>query len=69
MVKQVDRSAVPLLLEALRSLLTVDKDCYDIVCARTYTELLGWMRHRVRDEYCLVGFAKLDTACFSAPRC
>ena len=54
-VRQAAREEVPLLLEAVRPLTTVARDFYDIVAARTYAELLGWMRYRVRDEYCLVG--------------
>ncbi|HIE23351.1 MAG TPA: hypothetical protein EYP68_03885, partial [Candidatus Korarchaeota archaeon] len=54
-VRQARREEVPLLLDAIRPLLTVEKDYYDIVAARTYAELLGWKRYRVRDEYCLVG--------------
>jgi len=54
-VRQATREEVPVLLEAVRPLVGVARDFYDIVAARTYAELLGWMRYRVRDEYCLVG--------------
>lgn len=54
-VRQVEREDVPVLLEAVKPLMTVEKDFYDIVASRIYSELLGWMRHRVKDEYCLVG--------------
>jgi len=54
-VRQATRDEVPVLLEAVRPLVGVARDFYDIVAARTYAELLGWMRYRVRDEYCLVG--------------
>jgi hypothetical protein len=54
-VRQAVREEVPLLLDAVRPLTGVARDFYDIVAARTYAELLGWMRYRVRDEYCLVG--------------
>jgi hypothetical protein len=54
-VRQARREEVPLLLTAVHPLLGVARDFYDIVAARTYAELLGWMRYRVRDEYCLVG--------------
>jgi len=54
-VHQVDRDAVPTLLEAVKPLMTVQKDFYDIVASRIYSELLGWARYRVKDEYCLVG--------------
>lgn len=54
-VRQVSREDVPKLLDAIRPLITVAKDYYDLVAVRTYAELLGWYRYRVRDEYCLVG--------------
>jgi hypothetical protein len=54
-VRQVDRDAVPVLLEAVAPTLQVERDYYDIVGARLYAELLGWYRYRVRDEFCLVG--------------
>jgi hypothetical protein len=54
-VRQASREEVPVLLEAVHPLVGVARDFYDIVAARTYAELLGWMRYRVRDEYCLVG--------------
>lgn len=54
-VTQVEREIVPHLLEAVKPLMTVEKDFYDIVASRIYSELLGWLRYRVKDEYCLVG--------------
>ena len=54
-VHQVDRDAVPRLLEAVQPLTTVQKDFYDVVGARVVSELVGWLRYRVKDEYCLVG--------------
>jgi hypothetical protein len=54
-VRQVDRNAVPTLLQAVRPTLEVPRDYYDIVGVRLYAELLGWYRYRVRDEFCLVG--------------
>ena len=54
-VRQVDREAVPILLEAVKPTIQVERDYYDIVGARLYAELLGWYRYRVRDEFCLVG--------------
>lgn len=54
-VRQASREDVPALLRAVRPLTEVERDFYDIVAARTYAELLGWQRYRVRDEYCLVG--------------
>jgi len=54
-VRQAAREEVPALLEAIDPLRTVARDFYDIVAARTFAELLGWQRYRVKDEYCLVG--------------
>lgn len=54
-VRQVDRDVVPILLEAIKPTVQVERDYYDIVGARLYAELLGWYRYRVRDEFCLVG--------------
>lgn len=54
-VRQAKQTEVPVLLKAVRPTMTIEKDFYDIVGARLYAELLGWYRHRVRNEYCLVG--------------
>jgi hypothetical protein len=54
-VRPAVREEAPILLEAIAPLLYVERDFYDIVAARTFAELLGWKRYRVRDEYCLVG--------------
>ncbi len=54
-VRQARRTEVPILLDAVRPTMTIEKDFYDIVGARLYAELLGWYRYRVRNEYCLVG--------------
>jgi len=54
-IRQARREEVPTLLPDVGALTTVERDYYDIVAARAYAELLGWLRYRVRDEYCLVG--------------
>jgi hypothetical protein len=54
-VRQVDRDAVPILLEAVKPTIQVARDYYDIVGVRVYAELLGWYRYRVRDEFCIIG--------------
>jgi hypothetical protein len=54
-VREVSREDVPLLLKAVRPTLKIERDYYDIVGARLYAELLGWMRYRVRNEYCIIG--------------
>jgi hypothetical protein len=54
-VRQASREDVPRILDAVRPTLGIERDYYDIVGARVYAELLGWYRHRVRDEFCLLG--------------
>ncbi|MGD9402883.1 MAG: hypothetical protein PVF95_11515 [bacterium] len=54
-IRQARRDEVPILLPDVAALTKVERDYYDIVAARAYAELLGWLRYRVRDEYCLVG--------------
>jgi hypothetical protein len=54
-VRQADVEEVDTLLRVVQQLTWLDRDFYDIVAARLFAELLGWKKHRVRDEYCLVG--------------
>ena len=54
-IRQISREEVPHILEAVKPLMTVEKDFYDIVASRLYSELLGYYRYRVKDEYCLIG--------------
>ena len=54
-IREVSRGDVPVLLEAVRPTLGIERDFYDIVGARLFAELLGWYRYRVRNEYCIVG--------------
>ena len=43
------------LLMTVNPLLAVSKDYYDIVAARMYSEILGWFRYRVANEFVIVG--------------
>ncbi|MBF0498915.1 MAG: hypothetical protein HQM09_02175 [Candidatus Riflebacteria bacterium] len=54
-VRQISREEVPDLLPHVEPLIHVERDYYDIVSVRVYAELLGYYRHRVQDEYVLVG--------------
>jgi hypothetical protein len=54
-VREVFREDIPVLLDAVRPTLEIERDYYDVVGARLYAELLGWYRYRVRNEYCIVG--------------
>lgn len=54
-VRQASIDEVDVLLDTIDPLKKLDRDFYDVVSARLYSELLGWKRIRVRNEYCLVG--------------
>lgn len=47
----------PLLLKACKRMtdLEISTDFFDIVAARTYAEILGWARKRVKDEWVQMG--------------
>ncbi|MDR1357958.1 MAG: hypothetical protein LBJ48_01180 [Coriobacteriales bacterium] len=55
LVRQISREECGIVLEAVRPLMTVEKDFYDIVASRIYSEVLGYMRYRVKDEYVFLG--------------
>jgi hypothetical protein len=54
-IRQVTRDEIPDLLQHVEPLIHHERDFYDIVAVRVYAELLGYYRHRVQDEYVLVG--------------
>ena len=54
-VRQIYRDEAPIVLEAVEPVMKLEKDFYDIVASRIYSEVLGYMRYRVKDEFVLVG--------------
>mgnify|MGYP001825670124 FL=1 len=50
-IRQIGREDIPDVLPFIRPLLHVERDYYDVVAARLYSELLAYYRHRVQDEY------------------
>ena len=61
-IRQARMEEAPALLGYLKKMMDVDRDFYDIVGARTYAEILGWTRHRVKDHYLLVGLINGELA-------
>ncbi|MFH1501414.1 MAG: hypothetical protein ABIG03_00055 [Candidatus Eisenbacteria bacterium] len=57
-VRQVSRDEIPKILPFVAPLVYVERDYYDCVAARVYSELLAYYRHRMQDEYVLV--AQID---------
>jgi hypothetical protein len=54
-VREARRDEVGVLLGTVAPLIGVAADFYDIVAARMYSEILGWYRYRVANEFVLVG--------------
>jgi hypothetical protein len=54
-VRECTHKDVGALLGTVYPLLAVSKDYYDIVAARMYSEILGWFRFRVANEFVIVG--------------
>ncbi len=57
-IRQATRDEIPIILKYIEPLLHVERDFYDVVAARLYSELLAYYRYRVQDEYVLV--AQID---------
>ena len=54
-VREAKREETGVLLETVHPLMGVPKDFYDIVAARMFSEILGWFRYRVANEFVIVG--------------
>jgi hypothetical protein len=57
-IRQVTRDEIPDILPHVEPLIHVERDYYDIVASRVYSELLGYYTYRVQDEYVLA--AQID---------
>jgi hypothetical protein len=54
-IREATLEDVPLMLEYMEKVMKVEKDFYDIVGVRTYAEILGWYRKRIKDPFHLIG--------------
>jgi hypothetical protein len=52
-IRQVTRDEIPDILPHVEPLIHVERDYYDVVAARVYSELLAYYSYRVQDEYVL----------------
>ena len=55
LIRPIKKEEAPLFLDYVKKLMDVDHDFYDIVGARVYAEILGWVRNRLKDPYHLAG--------------
>ena len=54
-MRQIGREETALLLPYVEPLIHLDRDFYNIVASRLYSELLGYVTYRVQDEYVIIG--------------
>jgi len=52
-IRQVNRDEIPDILPHVEKLMHVERDFYNVVAARVYSELLAYYTYRVQDEYVL----------------
>ncbi len=64
-VRMAKEEDIPMLLDILRDLINmqVDVDFFDLVAARTYAEILAYVRKRIKDEWIMVGVLDDGTLC------
>jgi hypothetical protein len=55
LIRPLEKQEAPAFLAYIKKLMDVDHDFYDIVGARVYAEILGWVRNRLKDPYQLIG--------------
>jgi len=53
-IRQISRDEIPDVLPHVEALVHHDRDYYDVVSARVYSELLAHHKHRYQDQYVLV---------------
>ena len=68
-VREVSREETGALLETIFPLIGVPDDFYDIVAVRMYSEVLGWYRYRVANEFVIVGAIDGEIAGIVTSRC
>lgn len=54
-IREARLEEAPKMMTYMEKIMHVDHDFYDIVGARTYSEILGWYRSRIKDPYTFVG--------------
>src|SRR5450759_3674647 len=67
-IREAKLEDAPLMLEFIEKIMHVERDFYDIVGARVYAEILGWMRKRLKDPFQLVGLIDGEWAGFANGR-
>ncbi len=67
-IREARLEDTPLMLQFMEKVMHVERDFYDIVGARVYAEILGWVRKRMKDPFQLVGLIDGEWAGFANGR-
>jgi len=67
-IRPLLKEEAPVLLKEVKKMIDKENDFYDIVGARVYAEILGWMRNRLKDPYQFVGLIDGELAGFANGR-
>lgn len=67
-IREAKLEDAPLMLQYMERVMHVERDFYDIVGARVYAEILGWVRKRLKDPFQLVGTIDGEWAGFANGR-
>ncbi|KUO40107.1 MAG: hypothetical protein AVW06_02920 [Hadesarchaea archaeon DG-33-1] len=53
-ISQATKQDIPMILDALKTFTTQEKDYYDLVTSRFYSELVAWKYGVLKNHYCLI---------------
>ncbi|MFH1958476.1 MAG: N-acetyltransferase [bacterium] len=67
-IRPLKKEEAPVVLEVVKKMIGKEIDFYDIVGARVYAEILGWLRNRLKDSYQFIGLIEGELAGFANGR-
>ena len=67
-IRSLKKEEAKPLMNYVGEMMKVERDFYDIVGARVYSEILGWQRNRLKDSYQFVGLINGEAVGFANGR-
>ena len=67
-IRALRKEEAPIILNEVKKMVEKETDFFDIVGARVYAEVLGWMRNRLKDPFQFVGLIDGELAGFANGR-
>ena len=68
LIRSLRKEEAKPLMNYVGEMMKVERDFYDIVGARVYSEILGWLRNRLKDSYQFVGLINGEAVGFANGR-